>query len=75
MERVIKGGPWTFDQHLFLKALIAEEEPTTVQLYNNELWVQVSDIPIGIQSKCVLRDVGNFIGGFVELDVRNLDGN
>ena len=32
-------------------------------------------MPIGLQSKRVLRDVGNFIGVFVESDPKNLDGN
>ena len=76
MERVIKGGPWTFDRHLFLmKPLTTADEPTTVKLNHTELWVQVFDMPIGLQSERVLRDVGNFTGVFVESDPRNLDGN
>ena len=50
MERVIKGGPWTFDRHLLLmKPLSVGEEPSTVELNHTELWVQIYDMPIGLQ--------------------------
>ena len=76
MERVIKGGPWTFDQHLLvMKSLSVEDEPTVVELNHTELWVQVYNMSIGLQSKHVPRYVGNFIEGFVKSDLRNLDRN
>ena len=58
-----------------MKPLTAAHEPTTVELNHTELWVQVFDLPIGLQSERVLRDVGNFIGVFVKSDPKNLDGN
>ena len=37
--------------------------------------MQVYDLPTGLQSERVLREVGNFIELFVEVDNKNLDGN
>ena len=69
MERVVKGESWTFDKHLLLtKFISADEDPMEDELKQTELWVQIFDFLVGLQSKRVLGDVGNFIGEFVELD-------
>ena len=76
MDRVVKGGPWTFDKHLLLmKKLDTEEDPTEVELNKTDFWVHIFDEPVGLQSEKVLRDVGNFIRIFVESDSKNRDGN
>ena len=55
-------GLWTFDRLLFLpKVLVAGEDPMAVELKNTDMWVQIFDLPIGLQSDRVLRDVGNFM--------------
>ena len=52
MERVIKGGPWTFDKHvLIMKSMEDEEEASEVEPSQMELWVQVLDLPVGLQSE------------------------
>ena len=76
MERVIKGGSWFFDEHLLLtKVLAADEDLMEVELRFTNLWIQVFELPVGLQSERVLSDMENFIGTFVESDPKNLDGN
>ncbi|XWS52451.1 hypothetical protein CRYUN_Cryun11dG0071500 [Craigia yunnanensis] len=40
VERVIKGGPWTFNQHLLLFfKLSIKVNPTQVQLFEVDFWL------------------------------------
>ena len=64
-----KGGPWTFDRCVLLtKHLQEDEELVDVELFEIELWVQMYNFPTSLQSERVLREVGNSIGLFVEVD-------
>jgi 14-3-3 protein epsilon len=72
MEAVIKGGPWTFDNHL----LVIEQVPLGVQidsisLQHVELWVQIHNLPTGLMKEKVGTTLANFIGRFVEYDKKN----
>ncbi|XP_073121703.1 uncharacterized protein At4g02000-like [Henckelia pumila] len=75
VSRVINDGPWTFDQHLLIfKSLELGMNPHQVPLFQVDFWIQVYDLPIGYMSERVARDVGNFLGKFVEADSNNFTG-
>lgn len=76
MNKVIKGGPWTFDSNQLLTKVLGEDDnPSSVFLDTADIWVQVYDLPTGLRSERVIQNIGNFVGVFVESDQKNLDGN
>lgn len=73
MDRVLKGSPWTFNNHLLvLYKLELKEDPLQVPLVLTPFWVQVHDVPIGLFSKNLATQLGNFLGNFIEHDVSYL---
>lgn len=75
IQKVIEGGPWTFEQAtLILYQLEDGEDPNTVQLQNVDMWIQVYDIPRGLISENILKSIGMSIGKFVKMDANTLDG-
>ncbi|MBA0842188.1 hypothetical protein Goarm_002032 [Gossypium armourianum] len=51
MNRVLKGSPWTFNNHLLvLYKLELGEDPLQIPLVLTPFWVQVYNIPIGLFS-------------------------
>ncbi|KAJ9170089.1 hypothetical protein P3X46_018223 [Hevea brasiliensis] len=68
-KRVFKGGPWNYQQQpILLHELQPNEKPREVELTRLDLWVQVHDVPNGFMSECVTKDVGTYIGIFLESD-------
>ncbi|KAK6137382.1 hypothetical protein DH2020_028854 [Rehmannia glutinosa] len=75
VSRVQANGPWTFDNLLLItRRLNVGEQPTKVDLFHSELWVQVYDMPLGFMSERIGRDIGNYIGAYLESDQHNFDG-
>ncbi|MFQ6658908.1 hypothetical protein Gotur_028001, partial [Gossypium turneri] len=73
LERVIKGSPWTFNNHLLiLHKLQRGEDPLKIPLIYSPLWVQIHDVSIGFVSENLAIQMGNFIREFMEYDVSNL---
>ncbi|XP_052483022.1 uncharacterized protein LOC128036167 [Gossypium raimondii] len=73
MERVIKGSPWTFNNHLLiLHKLQWGEDPLRIPLILSPFWVQVHDVPIGFYSESLAMQLGNFIGIFQEYNSSSL---
>ncbi|MBA0788546.1 hypothetical protein Gotri_027859, partial [Gossypium trilobum] len=73
MERVFKGLPWTFNNHLLiLSKLKRGEDPLKIPLVYVPFWVQIHDVPIGLFSENLAKLLGNFIGAFLEYDGSNL---
>ncbi|MBA0793528.1 hypothetical protein Gohar_017928 [Gossypium harknessii] len=73
MERVLKGLPWTFNNHLLLLIKLGRGEvPLKVPLIFTPFWVQIHDVPIGLFSEKLAIQLGNFIGVFLEYDISNL---
>ncbi|KAA3460219.1 nucleolin-like [Gossypium australe] len=69
MERVIDGIPWFFNRHLIiLHRLTSGDEPNAVPLWETIFWVQVHNIPIGFFTEGMVKQIGDFIGKFVEYD-------
>lgn len=75
LQKVIEGGPWTFEQNLLLHhKLEANEDAHSIQLNKMEIWVQVYDIPVGMMSEKLLENIGNYVGTFVKADPQNIHG-
>ncbi|MBA0755563.1 hypothetical protein Gogos_020255 [Gossypium gossypioides] len=73
MERVLKGLPWTFNNHLLiLSKLKRGEGPLKIPLVYVPFWEQIYDVPIGLFSESLAMLLGNFIGVFLEYDGSNL---
>ncbi|XWS66198.1 hypothetical protein CRYUN_Cryun05aG0179300 [Craigia yunnanensis] len=75
IERVIKGGPWTFNQHLLITSrLKVGDNPNQIPLYFTDFWIQVYDLPYGFMSERVGKEICNFVGMYVEADANNFSG-
>ncbi|KAL8546704.1 hypothetical protein ACS0TY_006434 [Phlomoides rotata] len=73
--RVMNGLPWTFNNHpLLLHHIQRGEYALRVPLSSLPMWVQVYDIPHGYISEQFGRQIGNFLGKFVEYDKSNSMG-
>ena len=71
MERILKGGPWSFDNQLLMltrwkKGMKVEN----VQLQHAALWVQIWGAPFNMVSSRVAKEVGGRIGEVVEVENR-----
>ena len=75
MDRVVKGGPWTFNQHLLITSRVqVGDNPMQIPLFLSEFWIQVYDLPCGFMSEKVAKEIGKFIGVYIEADAKNFDG-
>ncbi|XVF51254.1 hypothetical protein PTKIN_Ptkin04bG0169900 [Pterospermum kingtungense] len=75
IQRVERGGPWTFNQQLSLtKRLDVHERPMNVPLFNMSIWVQVHDLSVGFISEKICKLIGDHVGTFIEFDPKNDDG-
>lgn len=73
--KVIKGGPWSFDQQLFVFTTLDQDtNPHEVVLNYVDFWVQVHNLSAGLLSEQVALAIGNFIGQYVSSDPKNFDG-
>ncbi|MCI22704.1 DUF4283 domain protein, partial [Trifolium medium] len=72
LERVLKQGPWSFDGHTLVLGLMQQGcVPSMIPLNHVPYWVQVHDIPAGCMSETAGKQLGNFIGDFMEYDGKN----
>lgn len=75
VKRVLESRLWTFDQHmLILKWLKENEQPQNFLLRFTSFWIQIYNMLIGFMSGKILKDIGNYIGTFMESDEHNLMG-
>ncbi|MBA0584191.1 hypothetical protein Gorai_015016 [Gossypium raimondii] len=73
LERVINGAHWTFNNHLMVfHRLEKGEDPVNVPLLFVNFWVQVHDLPKGLFSKTIARQLREFLGKFLEYDSKSL---
>ncbi|MBA0818690.1 hypothetical protein Gohar_021848 [Gossypium harknessii] len=73
MNRVLKGSPWTFNNHLLvLYKLELGEDPLQIPLVLTPFWVQIYNIPTSFFSDILAVQLGNFLGNFMEHDVSSL---
>uniref|UniRef100_A0A803NGP6 DUF4283 domain-containing protein n=1 Tax=Cannabis sativa TaxID=3483 RepID=A0A803NGP6_CANSA len=75
IERVIEGSPWTFDRVPLIFARLKErDDPRSVVLNKIDFWVQLHGLKTGFMSEIVVKQLGNYIGTFVESDKNNFMG-
>lgn len=72
LQRVIDSGPWSFNNFLLIFHQLKEgEHPLRVPLESISFWIQVHDFPVGYLSESIGRQLGNFIGRFIDYDEMN----
>lgn len=73
LQKVIDGGPWTFEQSLLVyHRLQLNEDPHLVPLNSMDIWLQLYDVPKGLVSDKVLQSIGNYVGDSVKTDHMNI---
>ncbi|KAH1210950.1 hypothetical protein GmHk_15G045141 [Glycine max] len=72
VQRVLKGGPWSFDKHMLILGVIKEgENPPEILLFNVSFSVQIHNLPMGFMSERVGQNIGNYLGKFLEYNEKN----
>ncbi|WOG81854.1 hypothetical protein DCAR_0101008 [Daucus carota subsp. sativus] len=75
INRVIEGSPWTYDRmQLVFERLKEGDNPRFVEINKLDFWVQLHDLQPGFMSERVCKEVGNYIGEFLESDGNNFIG-
>lgn len=75
MQKVLDGGPWTFEQNLLVYQKSQDnEDPYLVSLNNIDIWLRVYDIPKGLISKRILQSIENYACTLVKSDPANMNG-
>lgn len=70
IKRVMEGSPWTFNRiPLIIERLKPGDNPRAVELNKLEMWVQIHDLKFGFMLERVVKEVGNYLGKFVESDM------
>lgn len=57
-----------------VKKLEENEDPHRLQLNDMDIWVQIYDLPNGMNSERILQGIGAYIGSFIKADVSNVSG-
>ena len=50
------------------------DNPSQISLHSADFWIQVYDLPCGFIAEKVGKEIGNFIGSYVEADANNFGG-
>lgn len=75
IQKVIDGGPWTFEQNLLVFHRLGEnEDPHTVPLNKMDIWLQIYDMPMGMLSEKIVQSIGNYVGVCIKTDPLNMNG-
>ena len=75
VDRAVRGGPWTFNQNLLvINRLTFGVNPVLVPLFHVDFRIQVHNLPCDFMSERVCKEMGNYIGTFVEADANNFIG-
>ncbi|MBA0718301.1 hypothetical protein Golax_006056 [Gossypium laxum] len=73
MERVLKGLPWTFNNHLLILCkLKRSEDPLKIPLVYVPFWVQIHNVLVDLFSKSLAIVLDNLTGVFLKYDGSNL---
>jgi len=72
VQRVLRLGPWSFDNHLLVIGVMETGmSPTQVPHYTVPFWIQVHNLPIGFMPETIGKHIGNTIGNLLEYDANN----
>ncbi|XP_074323953.1 uncharacterized protein At4g02000-like [Apium graveolens] len=75
IKRVLEGSPWSSNRKALIISRMKEGDvPRNISLNKLELWVQVYDLRVGFMSERVPKEIGNYIGSFVESCSKNFTG-
>lgn len=75
VKRVMQGCPWSFNRRaLIMKRLKEGDNPRSIELNTLDLWVQIHDLKVGFMSEKVVKQIGDYIGSFVESCSSNFVG-
>lgn len=75
VQRVISGSPWTFNRKALIIARMKEGDvPRSVNLNTIDLWIQIYDLRTGFMTERILKEVGNYIGEYIESCPTNFTG-
>uniref|UniRef100_A0A803L3E1 DUF4283 domain-containing protein n=1 Tax=Chenopodium quinoa TaxID=63459 RepID=A0A803L3E1_CHEQI len=68
-RRVMEGRPWFFyDKILILKEMCGDEQPSEVQFTHPPMWIRLRDVPFNKCSTAIMKEIGEFQGGFLDFD-------
>lgn len=71
----MEGSPWTFNRALLVsERLQAGVNPTDIKLNHLDICVQVHDLQTGFRFQRFIKDIGNYIGMFIQNDANNFTG-
>ncbi|GAU49944.1 hypothetical protein TSUD_408390 [Trifolium subterraneum] len=71
LETVLKNGLWSFDRNLVvLKRISGEEQPSDLEIFSADFWARIYDLPLKLRSDAMAEKLGNTIGKFVEVDIK-----
>ncbi|KAL0007369.1 hypothetical protein SO802_008871 [Lithocarpus litseifolius] len=71
LDRILRGGPWSFDnQLLLLKRWTKGMTVGNIQMDSASLWIQIWDAPFDMISSQVAREVGSRLGTVEEVERR-----
>ncbi|KAK5794707.1 hypothetical protein PVK06_035948 [Gossypium arboreum] len=69
LKKVSEGMSWTFNRHLIIFHKLEQgEDLLEVPLNYSIFWAQIHNLPMGLMSKGMACQFGNFIGTFMEYD-------
>ncbi|KAF5464529.1 hypothetical protein F2P56_014601 [Juglans regia] len=69
-EKVLRGGPWSFDNHLVLMAEVdGRSQVHQIKLTTAAFWVRIHDLPLMARTEYVGRLLGSKMGTVEEVDV------
>ncbi|XP_058774390.1 uncharacterized protein LOC131648672 [Vicia villosa] len=76
MEYVLKPGPWSLDRALLvLKRISGEEQPSDLNMHFSSFWVRIYDLPLMLRSETMAKKLGNIIGTYEKMDVKEAHRN
>lgn len=72
IKKVVDRSPWSFNRKALIITRMKEGDvPRGVRLNSLDLWVQIHDLRVGFMTQKIVKEVGNYIGCFVESCPRN----
>lgn len=71
IKRVVTGSPWSFNRKaLVIKRMSEGDIPRVVNL----IWIQIHELRVCFMTEKVVKELGNFIGTFIESYPSNFTG-
>uniref|UniRef100_A0A803MQQ5 DUF4283 domain-containing protein n=1 Tax=Chenopodium quinoa TaxID=63459 RepID=A0A803MQQ5_CHEQI len=68
-EKIVERSPWFFDDKLLvLKDITGDEQPSTIEFTHTPMWIRLIDVPFNKRNAKVMKEIGDYIGGFVVFD-------